>query len=171
MININFQRADGDPNSIFDDILKEVKVDNAEIKKEVNNLASLAAQYMIAVIRANKKRPQNGEDLTLEDNIKFEVFEGGWGVGDIEELKKEAPYWAAINFGSSHMVGKRVPNGKFEPGQEQPDQAFFRNGRWQKGEGHFSFVVKNPIPAMNFVEKTVFWLSDIINKMTPAIKK
>lgn len=171
MLQIKFTRKNTDPSTLFDEILADVKVDNAQIKKQVLALGALTTTMMLAIIVANKKRPQNGEELSLENHIKTEFFEGGWGVGAIEELKENAPYWAAVNWGSSHMVGKRVPNGAFSPVKEQPDQAFFRQDRWVKGKGHYSYVVKRPIPAMNYIEKTIFWLSDAIIKMSPSIPK
>lgn len=177
MLQINFQTKTNDP---FDEIIKDVKAFDAEIKQEINDLGPATALMMLSIIAASKVRPQNGEPLDLENHIKCEFFEGGWGVGDVEDLKESAPYWAAINWGSSHMVGKRVPQGSFsasdttgnvkggkskDVGSTKPDQAFFRTGRWVTDKGNFSFIVKRPIPPMNYIEKTLFWLSDVVNHL------
>jgi hypothetical protein len=154
----------GDP---FDEILKEVKADNEVMMEKFRQLGYDTAEKMISIIIQNKLRPQAGQDLDLENHIDVEFFEDGWGVGDIAELNDIAPYWAAINFGSAHMVGRRVPSGAFSPIRSNPDPTFFRQDRWVEGAGHWSFIVKNPIPAMNYIEKTVFWLDGEIDDLEP----
>ena len=112
-------------------------------------------------IDQDKVRPQADEPTTLEDTIQAEYFDdGGWGVGDMDQLDENAPYWLAVNYGSDHMVGKIVPQGAFAPGNPEPDPNNFREGRWKKGQGKHLFVVKNPIPAMNYIEKTINWLQE-----------
>lgn len=166
-ITITFKAKTGDP---FNEIIKDIKDGLINLKEEVNKLGGETALQMILSIQGSKKRPQNGEPSDLEKNINCDFFDDGWGVGDVNLLKENAPYWAAVNWGSDHMVGKSVPNGFFSPGNPQPDFDAFRSGRWNvgtnQGEGigegrkHWSFIVQNAIPAMNYIESTVFWLSD-----------
>lgn len=162
---ISFKAKTGDP---FDEIIKEVNVSTQELKQQINELATETQVEMVHVITDNKVRPQNGEPLLLENHIHIYFFEDGWGLGDVDELNQFAPYWAAINWGSDHMVGKRVPDGYFAPGGAKPEVSSFRQGRWNVGElgdggfgngkTHWSFIVQTPIPPMNYIEKTTFWL-------------
>lgn len=171
-ITITVKGKDDPANTLdlFDDIVKEVKFDLTLIQDKLRLLGYDCADQMVAIIIQNKKRPQNGEDLDLENHIGI-VYnnENGWGVGDIDELNSDAPYWAAVNWGSNHMVGRRVPGGSFSPINEKPELDFFRQDRWVTG-GRFSFIVKNEIPAMNYIEKTIFWLEQKIDEIIATAK-
>lgn len=169
-IKIEFQRQQGHALDVFDEIIKEVKVDSDAMKKQLQEVGTQTAIIMLAIIAQNKVRPQNGEPLTLEENIKVEFFEDGWGVGDLAVLNEVAPYWAAINFGSSHMVGKRMPIGGFSPGNPAPNPASFRQDRFVKGGGSYAPLIKNPIPPMNYIEKTIYWLNDELSKLRSSTK-
>ena len=151
----------------MDDIIKDVEVLTEEIRNQLRDVGIETQRKMIAFITDNKKRPQNGEPTTLEEHITVTTFEGdnGWGVGDIDELNQFAEYWAAVNWGSAHMVGKRVPNGSFSPVEPEPNIAFFRQDRWVAGAENKSFVIQNAIPAMNYIEKTVDWLNSRLDTL------
>ena len=153
-IQIKFFDGDG-----FKDIQASVNQHEEKVRKEISDLGDDTAQKMRDTIDQGKVRPQADEPTTLEENIQCEHFtDGGWGVGDIDALNEQAPYWRAVNFGSFHMVGKKVPLGAFNPGDPEPNQESNREGRWKKGQGKHLFTVKNPIPATNYIEKTVNWL-------------
>jgi len=162
MIHTTFVGKSKDP---IGEIKHDVDLWQTEIKKEIDILGEATAQNMKDAIIANKKRPQSNEIALLENTIDVEYFENGWGVGDIGKLKVNAPWWAAFNFGSSHMVGKHLPQGTFQPGVPNPTNEDFRGGRWKKdkygslGGALYSPIVKKPIPATNFIEKTIFWLN------------
>jgi hypothetical protein len=156
----------------MEDIMKETSFFSTDLLEQLNLVGKEAEDKMIQLITDGKKRPQNGEPTSLEDHIKTTYFqdeEQGWGLGDIEELNKFAEYWAAVNWGSAHMVGRRVPNGSFAPNEPQPDISFFRQDRWVTGEGNHSFVVLNPIPALNYIENTVDWLNGRLEELTKKV--
>jgi hypothetical protein len=167
---IKIVTREGDP---FDEIIKDLKADTQEVKASLKSLGEQTALMMVAIITNDKKRPQNGEPLALENHIKSEDITDGWGVGNIEELEQYAPYWAAVNYGSSHMVGRRVPDGHFSPIEAQPDPSFFRQDRWVvgggdpsvKGDGKYSFIVGKPIPPMNYIEQTMDWLNEKLDAL------
>jgi hypothetical protein len=178
MLKLSF-KSEG-PIDVFDAILTNVNEQMANIKAQVDDLGPKTADKMKQIIRDHKVRPQADEETVLENAIECEFFDGGWGVGNIDTLNDKAPGWAAINFGSSHMVGRRVPMGQFAPGEPAPDQGSFREGRWKVGEGdggqagggfkgagksRYSFVVKNPIPPMNYIDMTGFWLYGELNTL------
>jgi hypothetical protein len=152
----------------FKELQDSLRTDSKSLRKQVKDLGSQTAEQMKTIIKDSKVRPQAGEPTTLEANIDVEFFadDRGWGVGDIEKLNKNAEYWRAVNFGSNHLVGKRLPLGRFEPDPEngRPNDAYFREGRW-KVPGVFSALVKRPIPAMNYIEKTVNFLRRKINEI------
>lgn len=160
MLSLKFVGKTNDPMS---EIIKEVQADTKEIQDQINSLGDQSLVIMKETIQSSKKRPQAGQPTALENAIEIEKFSDGWGIGDIEKLRKDAPWWAAFNFGSSHMVGKHLPKGVFDPGEPSPNDSFFRQGRWSKGSNYngeqYSPIVKKPIPATNFIEKTIFWVS------------
>ena len=162
-MKITFAGKNGDP---LEELSKEIKEFDKFLKLEVDTLAHETAFKMKAIINEGKVRPQAGDPTNLENAIEPELFDGGWGVGAIETLKKDAPWWAAFNWGSSHMVGKRLPPGSFvpDPGTGEPKSSNFRTGRW-KTPGDFSAIVKKPILATNYIEKTIFWLSAKIDEL------
>ncbi len=160
----------------FAEIIKNIDIKNKDVENSVMNLGLETKDKMHSIIKANKKRPQAGEPTKLENAIDVErIQEGkdiiGWGVGNISRLEKEAPGYLAINFGSSHMVGKHLPIGGFAPGEAKPQEGSFRDGRWKKGEGSYSPIVTKPIPPMNFIETTVHWLSIALNKITGILQR
>jgi hypothetical protein len=174
MIHIDFKAKDdpGNTLNLFDTFIKDIDVSDKEIQKKLNDIGKETADKMIEIIDDNKVRPQSDEPLDLEAHINCELFDGGFGVGDIEDLNENVGYWAAVNFGSSHMVGRRVPSGMFSPGEPAPSSDDFREGRWKPGEElagagkkHWSFLVTKPIPAMNYVEKTATWLDNRLDKL------
>ena len=60
----------------------------------------------------------------------------------------------------------RVPKGEFRPGNPVPNEDAFGDGRWVS-IGKYSFIPKNPIPAMNYIEKT---LTKILPKINIILK-
>lgn len=160
------------------DLLKENFMKIQEIaKEEINKLGHDTAEKMKETISAGKVRPQVGEPTTLENAIEVEYFgdKEGWGVGNIDKLNDSVNYWKAVNYGSSHMVGKHLPLGVFDPGEPAPNNVAFRKGRWKKGDSYdgksYSPIVKNPIPPMNYIEKTVNWLQNELNNLIHKIKR
>ena len=133
-------------------------------KQEFNLIGLEVAQEMKSKISQSIKRPESSKKL--EYAITVDYFSNGWGVGRISSLPI---YWAAFNWGSGHLIGKRVPTGEFRPGNPEPNKSDFRKGRWHKS-GRFSFIVKNPIPATNYIERTAEWLINRIRKFADRRK-
>ena len=169
MINITFQSKTSDP---LGEILKEVDTDIKKIRDEVNFLGVETENHMKQIITTSKVRPQADEPTDLENSITLEKFNQGWGVGDLEKVRKEAPGWAALNWGSAHMVGRRMKRGVFNPGEPAPTDSQFRTGRWKAGESYgkeqYSPTVKKPIIAINYIERTVVWLENRLNELFGA---
>ena len=122
------------------------------------------------------KRPSSKGNLknaiTHESIIEPGVT--GFAIGDIKVLDEKAKYWRAVNWGSSHMVGKHLPRGFFKPGKEAPDSTEFRKGRWYSGSGKkakYSPIVTKPIPPMYFVEHLLSYARRAIEKLNAKFLK
>ena len=126
--------------------------------EEFNKTGEAVQAYVKDYIAAHQVRPQVYGKPNLIDGMEFEVFQTldgfGWGIGPIDKLDEHFPYWRAVNYGSSHMVGRVVTPGLFSDNDGCPDASHFREGRWRPGAGNKAFRVKNPIPAMNYIENT-----------------
>lgn len=161
----------------FDQMEKSFKEYNDNLKKKILELGKEAEEEILKNIVEKKKRPQTGEPTDLENNIKLEIKSDGvsWGIGKIADLNLRVPFWRALNWGSSHMVGKHLPPGTFQPGVSMPvDRMAGGNnpdGRWKEGMygsvggERYSPIVKNPIQPINYIEKTVFWLQNQIKRI------
>ena len=80
-----------------------------------------------------------------------------WGVGDIEELNKEAPYFRHINYGSI-AIGANWQH--FLP------KGMWVNGRWvTNSAGYAGIMPKTPVPARNYIETSI----DLMNIEIPKI--
>lgn len=134
---------------------------------EIEKLAKETAVVMKQKITDGIKRP--GSTGHLADGINAEqINKFSWGVGNINILNAQVPYWRHINFGSLAIGANwqhRVPRGGFNPGSSAPNGGSFRAGRWQVGNDHFSFVPKNPIPAQNYIDRTLSEIPNIISKV------
>jgi len=125
-------------------------------KKQTFLLAEATVLAIQQTIRDNVRRP--GSTGRLAEAFFAEEITNGYGVGRISFLNQEVPYWRHINYGSLAINANwqhRVPNGQFSPGNPMPITGEFRNGRWQTGGGQYSFIPKNPIPPMNYIEKAL----------------
>lgn len=140
------------------------------MKKKVNELGQRALNYMLEIIESSLVRPSPAGESNLMKSIKIEYFIGGWGIGNIAELKTTAPYFLALNFGFSGNVGKRVPKGHFSPGNSAPDKGAYRQGRFYSGKADsegktYSFIVDKAIQPIDYIEKTANWLESEIKKL------
>lgn len=128
----------------------------------LETLSKATAEKMREVIRDSSIRP--GATGNLASNIKAEYIDSfTWGVGKVEDLNKNAPYWRHINYGSIAIGAKyqhQLPQGTFQPGVAIPTPGL-QDGRWSLfknvGGQRYAPFVKKPIPAKNYIEKTLAW--------------
>lgn len=164
MISVKFIKQGKGINDLINGLKQWDKV---TLPSNVNKLGLATQMFMQNFIESHKKRP-SGATPVLSKSINLDLFGGkGFGVGKISLLPR---YWASINFGSAHLIGKRVPTGAFVPGESKPNPASFRSGRWIPGAGNFSFISKKPIQAMNFVENTSHYLSAKIDDIVKGLR-
>ena len=170
MIKVNIIQTGKKPEELIANLDKNW----FEFQASIIDLGHKTRNKIIDIIKINKKRPQAGEPETLENAIEMEEFiqpaSIGFGIGNINKLEEEAPYYLAINYGSAHLVGKRLPSGYFSPGEGKPSSSSFRGGRWKVG-GDYSALIKNAIPPMNYIEKTNFWFEIELSKLIKTLEK
>jgi len=136
-------------------------------KKSTYILAKETERTIKAKIKESIKRP--GSKGTLADAFETYMTLNGHGVGKISYLNKVVPYWRHQEYGSEAIGANwkhRVPKGRFSPGEAKPDIDAFRSGRWI-GNGNYSFIPKNPIPAKNYILKT---LAEILPNIKNILK-
>ena len=94
----------------------------ANMEQAMIQAVQLTTDNVKESLRASILRP-NESDGTLENAVHGEVVkEGGHligGIGKIEKMDKEAPYWRVQDSGSAHMVGKFVPGFFIDQGGNQ----------------------------------------------------
>jgi len=146
-----------------------------DFQLEVRELGMECYNHIKENIKSKLKRPNSTNNLINSITYKDLLGTGqvGFAIGDINTLDEKAKYWRAVNWGSSHMVGRHLPRGFFRPGKSKPDRAEFRKGRWYSSEGRmskYSPIVKMPIPPMYFVESLHYFARERIGSLIAKYK-
>lgn len=133
------------------------------------------AEETVRIIRQNIQASikRSGSTGNLASGFFTEKILNGHGVGNIDELNRELPYWAWMNDGIAG-TGRRIPpgsdevnnRGAFQPGDSAPGTG--SNQRWRVGTGFHLIFPKNPIEAKNYIENTI---SEILTKAPNIIGK
>ena len=121
-------------------------------------------------IRESIKRP--GSTGTLAEAFETYTTLNGHGVGKISYLNKVVPYWRHQDAGSEAIGANwrhRVPSGQFSPGEPKPDSSSFQAGRWSEG-GKYGFIPTQPIPAKNYIIRTLAEILPNIQNILRTIK-
>lgn len=138
------------------------------LKAQLMALGDETAQYMQDYIEERMVRPRSRDrntdslvaSLTVDE--RYDTPEGfGWVVGDIEKLKEAAPHWAAINWGSDHLVGKTV-RGEFPSG---PPRKGASGEAWHSIEGSYAMNIQTPIQAMDYIEHGRLYLEQRLTQI------
>lgn len=148
-----------------------------EMQAIIFETAEYSLNRMRQIILANKKRPiMTGN---LENALTMEVLNTTHGldigVGNVEVLNIEAPYWQVLNSGFLRdssipyipNYGRKVPIGEFYPGEPQPNRANFREGHWQVGQGKYTFQAKKAIQGIDYITTTN---QEVVNKLYKEAK-
>jgi hypothetical protein len=136
--------------------------------RHLSTIATESARTMREKVSEGVTRAESTGNLA--NSIQAErISEGVYGVGNIGILNQNAPYWGAINYGSSHLLGVRVPTGFFQPGNSAPVTGG-SGQRWQPAQGGFSFIVGKPINPMSYIEKTIAEQNRIISGVLRTVR-
>ena len=81
----------------------------------------------------------------------------GWGVGDIDFLNKEVPYWYHIEVGSIALGANW---------QHYLPKGWWVNGRWQENSSGYSGIMpQTPVPARNYIADTLLQMEIAIQRV------
>ena len=113
---------------------------------------------------------RDGSTGNLANSFTTVKLTDGWGVGDIDLLNKQAPYWFWPNFGIAQS-GRRDPpasKGAFKSGNPRPTSGA-SGSRWGNN-GQFFINPKKPIEAKNYIQKTLNEVNQIVSSVVRTIK-
>ena len=113
---------------------------------------------------------RDGSTGNLANSFTTVKITGGWGVGDIDLLNKQAPQWFWLNFGVAQS-GRKVPpssKGAFQSGNPRPT-AGATGSRWGSN-GQFFINPKKPIEAKNYIQKTLNEVNQIVSSIIRTVK-
>lgn len=139
-----------------DFIVKENKRIEQLSKLNCEGLARKHEQIIGDIIVAKSKHPTG----YLASFFYADEISNGWGIGNIEELDREAPYWAHLDKGSEGIGADRshyLPKGRWVDGRWVEDDL----GYWVKHTG--------PIPAQNYIAETMAKMEAEMSKSIEVI--
>ena len=168
----------------FKDFQKNLEQNIQNIKSEIKDLGQEVLTQMKLNISSGIHRDgstgrlSNAIDMTIDESDQTISV----GIGSLEKLNRQVPYWFVVNYGVSFPKGSSyedairnidslprfVPGGgKYAPlgsfNGSAPDGRFAGTGvgraGWGYGTGGFTFIAKNPVHPINYIEKTSAWLS------------
>ena len=152
-------------------VVRDIQFRFIKLKQGIQVLGETARDKMRNIISTEKHRKKESQG-NLESAINTYPSADGWsvGVGDLEELNYLAPYWYLCNYGGMSAIAARGGTiyGQFEGSPPQGRYAgtgvgrqyFYQNSFTAEGE-MFHMKPKNPVWAMNYIEKTTSWLVTI----------
>lgn len=146
-----------------------IEITNINIKTGLEDIANEVRKNMIDIIGLGYqgKGKRDGSHGKLESTIQVEkLSDDEFGVGNIMKLNQETPYWMLLNNGGMVSPGARRVPGYF--GNDNPPDASFTGTGVGKEEFFYAWfthmmIVKNPIGAVNYIEKTKDWLKMSMN--------
>lgn len=143
---------------------KQVGAANA---RSVHWLQKRSVGYLNASMRAHG-RPDEAHSGRLEAAIKNDA-NSEWSNRHFsflihERIKEQSPYYRAIEQGSGHMVGRRIPLMFIAPGG-----GIVPADRWRYPQdvGRFApgrtrpVLIRNPIPAYHYAERAISVFQDL----------
>jgi hypothetical protein len=148
------------------------------INQEIKSITELGREHTLLLADATKiemdaaiEQTRERESIPtshLKEAITVEPIENGHGVGNIQTLNKQAPYWHWINYGVAQS-GRRIPPGtKDNPrikGHFKGDKS-----RFNKEQPKFAINPKKPITAKNYIEKSLSKVLIFIDSILRGMK-
>jgi len=170
----------------FEEMLAKAKLLDSQFAVELPGIGIKARDDMRGSIERQKTREGSEGKLEQAIDIETTVFTNGIevGIGNIQRLNAEAPYWAIQNYGGMVAEGARVvpgffgegdaPAGRFK-GPRGGIQKFThaRNFRVGNQDGVAFMRVTTPITPMNYIEyasvKLITNMQLLVTKMTGLV--
>lgn len=139
--------------------------------RQIEAIARETEQVIKAKITERSTKRENSTG-NLANSFTTVKITGGWGVGDINFLNQQAPYWYWQNFGIAQS-GRKIPprsRGRFNTGNPRPT-AGGGTSRWNhSSNGEFLIDPKKPIEAKNYIQATLNEVNKIISSVVRTIK-
>jgi len=138
-------------------------------------LAEEHKKQLDSAIEDTRERSLKPVGKHLSDQIQVEkiaesgfsgVVNSGYGVGNIQVLNKEAPWWVWLNFGKAG-TGRTIPPGTKENPRITGHFVPGTKGIFTKGQPKFPIDPKKAIKAHNYIEKA---LGIMISKVRELLK-
>lgn len=143
------------------------KIKNVEVGLKV--LGQQAADHMGNTINSNSKHGTG----KLGGEIKVYETGDGVGVGNVEYLKKAAPYWYVLNYGRTIDGGEWIPpanRGYFEGGSAPI--AGGGNEKWVHTGNTDDFIMyPKKYTPINYIEQMKAWMNSTFRARTDNIVK
>lgn len=138
--------------------------------RQIEGIARETEKVIKAKITERSTKRENSTG-NLANSFTTVKLSDGWGVGDINFLNKQAPYWFWQNFGKAQS-GRTIPprsRGQFGTGNPQP-VAGGGTSRWnQSSNGQFLIDPKKPIEAKNYIQATLNEVNQIVSSVVRRI--
>lgn len=167
----------------IDVVLKEVQT---RVKIAAAETAAEADKQIVTLIKSSQVRPDPPKSrggVRLEDGIRSRplitaLAGGGVGIASIDLLDKVAdssgrPYWRAQEFGSTHLVGRKI-KGFFQPGRSPAQGGLFRtHPTFELDSEGPQMLITRPIPERAFLREgaltaEIFRQKALGNAVVPA---
>lgn len=140
-------------------------------KRQIRELAQQTAFIIKEKITESLQRPGSSGNLA-NSFFAEQISDNSWGVGNINFLNAQAPYWRWINFGVAG-TGRKVPppsKGSFNPAPREPDAGAFRTGRFTN-DGTFLINPQKAIEPHNYIQRTLAEVDSIISATLIKIRR
>jgi len=141
------------------------------VRNQIATIRSLSERHIEEIARETAKVikqkiaeriERDGSTGNLANSFFALPIAGGWGVGDINFLNEQAPYWYWQNFGVAQS-GRRVPpasKGVFSDGSAPSPGG--GTSRWEQ-PGQFFIKPKKPITPKNYIQATINEINRIVS--------
>lgn len=149
------------------------------IRQQIPIIVNLAERQIEAIARETEKVIQafitgsikrDGSTGNLANSFTTVRIIGGFGVGDIDFLNKQAPQWHWVNYGVAQS-GRRIPPKSRGSFSGKPPSPGGGKSRWnQSSNGQFLINPRKAIGAMNYIQKTLNEVDKIISSVVRTIK-
>ena len=163
LVTIKVESHGKDPFQFLEEVTGRIHFD---FRKRLVGLGEDCANRMIEIIESSRKRPDKGTHL-LENNIKSEILNsiGGVtiGIGNIQDLKQNAPYFEVLDAGG-YVPPMNV--GYFGDSFRAPEPGGYGEDWKHTGKGS-GFHLINPtkaIEGINYIGISARELRDSIEK-------
>ena len=156
MLRLNIEFKDGKK---FDNLIRYIESNliYSELQEEAINLADNTVNHMRDTISSSKKRHSLGNNLekTIDKEILNTTGNIDIGIGNINKLKTDAPYYEVLDAGGyiPYSTVKGAPLGSFYGNPPVPGGS---GENWERsGDKGYFMKPKKPIEGLDYINKAI----------------